>query len=103
MCGGRGPEMPKPLTKAEMVKATDNRFENPESGVTAPSWKPDEVTKEKAEIEAAKVVDTVEVTPRKSSNKRFNRSLNYKEKKQRKARQERAKANYNRRKKLGMK
>ena len=39
MCGGGGGPMPKPLTKEEMIEATDNPFENPVSGVTAPSWK----------------------------------------------------------------
>ncbi len=37
--------MPEPLTKEEMIKATDNPFENPDSGVTAPSWKTDTKTK----------------------------------------------------------
>ena len=45
MCGGRGGPMPKPLTKEEMIEATDNPFENPVSGVTAPSWKTDTKTK----------------------------------------------------------
>ena len=45
MCGGGGGPMPKPLTKEEMIEATDNPFENPVSGVTAPSWKTDIKTK----------------------------------------------------------
>jgi len=45
MCGGGGGPMPKPLTKEEMIEATDNPFENPVSGVTAPSWKTDTKTK----------------------------------------------------------
>jgi len=45
MCGGGGGPMPKPLTKEEMIEATDNQFENPVSGVTAPSWKTDTKTK----------------------------------------------------------
>ena len=45
MCGGGGGPMPKPLTKEAMIKATDNPFENPVSGVTAPSWKTDTKTK----------------------------------------------------------
>tara|TARA_A100001011_G_C13958921_1_gene694442 strand:+ start:355 stop:537 length:183 start_codon:yes stop_codon:yes gene_type:complete len=46
MCSlGRGQKMPEPLTKEEMIKATDNPFENPDSGVTAPSWKTDTKTK----------------------------------------------------------
>ena len=44
MCGGGGGPMPKPLTKEEMIEATDNPFENPDSGVTAPSWKTDTKT-----------------------------------------------------------
>ena len=44
MCGGGGGPMPKPLTKEEMIEATDNPFENPVSGVTAPSWKTDTKT-----------------------------------------------------------
>ena len=71
MLGGNQP-MPKTLTREEMEAKTDNRFENPVSGVSAPSWKPDEVKAEKAEIaeeEAAKAAerlkaDTAEVTPR---------------------------------------
>ena len=45
MCGGGGGPMPKPLTKEEMIEATDNPFENPVSGVTAPSWKTETKTK----------------------------------------------------------
>jgi hypothetical protein len=65
--------MPKPLTREEMIAKTDNRFENPVSGVSAPSWKPDAVKAEKAEIAAEEAaakaaeklrVDTAEVTPR---------------------------------------
>ena len=75
MCalGGNQP-MPKTLTREEMIAKTDNRFENPESGVSAPSWKPDAVKAEKAEIAAEEAaakaaaekarVDTAEVTPR---------------------------------------
>jgi hypothetical protein len=73
MMGGGGSSNVKPLTREEMKKDTDNPFENPVSGVSAPSWKPDEVKKEKAEIEAQKAadklkVDTAEVTPRASSS-----------------------------------
>ena len=55
---------------------TDNPFENPNSGVSAPSWKPDEVEAEKAAIEAKKAsdklrVDTAEVTPRASSGGKY--------------------------------
>ena len=39
MCGGGGPPMPKPLTREEMIEATDNPFENPISGTEVPSWK----------------------------------------------------------------
>jgi hypothetical protein len=73
MCMGGGGSPPvKPLTREEMVEMTDNPFENPNSGVAAPSWKPDEVEAEKAAIEAKKAsdklrVDTAEVTPRASS------------------------------------
>ena len=71
--GGGGSSNVKPLTREEMEKDTDNPFENPVSGVSAPSWKPDEVKKEKEEIEAQKAadklkVDTAEVTPRASSS-----------------------------------
>ena len=70
--GGGGSPPVKPLTREEMVEMTDNPFENPNSGVSAPSWKPDEVEAEKAAIEAKKAsdklrVDTAEVTPRESS------------------------------------
>ena len=65
--------MPKPITREEMEAATDNRFENPKSGVSAPSWKPDKVKTEKAEIaaeeaatKAAATTDTAEITPRSS-------------------------------------
>ena len=72
MCGGGSPPPVKPLTREEMREMTDNPFENPNSGVSAPSWKPDEVEAEKAAIEAKKAsdklrVDTAEVTPRASS------------------------------------
>ena len=65
--------MPKPLTREEMIAKTDNRFENPVSGVSAPSWKPEAVKAEKAEIAAEEAAakaaeklkaDTAEVTPR---------------------------------------
>ena len=64
--------MPKPVTRAEMEAATDNRFENPNSGVSTPSWKPDKVKTEKAEIAAeeaaakaaAAQVSSTEVVPR---------------------------------------
>ena len=72
MCGGGSPPPVKPLTREEMREMTDNPFENPNSGVSAPSWKPEEV---KAEIEAQeaareklKITDTAEVTPRASSS-----------------------------------
>ena len=99
MCGGGGGPMPKPLTKEEMIAATDNPFENPESGVTAPSWKPDEVKKEKAAREALKIseaaaaqTDTAEVTPRSSSR------MSNADKAKRKANQKKAKDNYQKRK-----
>ena len=54
-----------------MREMTDNPFENPNSGVSAPSWKPEEVEAEIAAQEAAreklKITDTAEVTPRSSS------------------------------------
>ena len=92
MCalGGNQP-MPKTLTREEMIAKTDNRFENPESGVSAPSWKPDAVKAEKAEIAAEEAaakaaaekarVDTAEVTPRggggiKTSQQKANLSRN---------------------------
>ena len=31
--------MPKPLTKEELLEATDNPYENPVSGEETPSWK----------------------------------------------------------------
>ena len=70
MCSGGGGSMPKPVTRAEMEAATDNRFESPNSGVSAPSWKPEEVKKEKDKLKintnsTAPVVNTV-VTPRAS-------------------------------------
>ena len=71
MCSGGGGSMPKPITREEMEAATDNRFENPNSGVSAPSWKPDKVKTEKAEIaaeETAATTDTAEITPRSSSS-----------------------------------
>ena len=72
MCGGGGGPMPKPLTKEEMIEATDNKFENPVSGVTAPSWKEGAVADEKAAMKAAEAAavktDTAEVTPRSSSS-----------------------------------
>ena len=96
MCGGGGGPMPKPLTKEEMIKATDNPFENPVSGVTAPSWKPQEVADEKKAKEALKIVqtktDTAEVTPRSSSG------MSNAQKAKKKANQDRAKANFNKRK-----
>ena len=95
MCGGNNQPMPKPLTRAEMEAATDNPFENPNSGVSAPSWKPDEVKKEKAAREALKIseaaaaqTDTAEVTPRSSSR------MSNADKAKRKANQDRAKSNY---------
>ena len=76
MCGGNNQPMPKPLTREEIEAATDNRFENPNSGVSAPSWKPDEVAKEKEEIAAEEAaakaaaaaarVSSTEVVPRSS-------------------------------------
>ena len=58
------------LTQEEMRKMTDNTFQNPNSGVSAPSWKPEEVKKEKDKLKintnsTAPVVNTV-VTPRAS-------------------------------------
>ena len=38
MLGGQA-QMPKPLTKEELLKATDNPYENPVSGEETPSWK----------------------------------------------------------------
>ena len=73
MCsmGGGSPD-PKPLTPEEMKEMTDNPFKNPNSGVSAPSWKPEEVEEEIAAQEAAreklKITDTAEVTPRASSS-----------------------------------
>lgn len=73
MCsmGGGSPD-PKPLTPEEMKEMTDNPFKNPNSGVSAPSWKPEEVKKEIAAQEEAreklKITDTAEVTPRASSS-----------------------------------
>ena len=89
MLGGNQP-MPKTLTREEMEAKTDNRFENPVSGVSAPSWKPDEVKAEKAEIAAEEAAakaaerlkaDTAEVTPRggggiKTSQQKANRAKN---------------------------
>tara|TARA_R100000278_G_C5374669_1_gene130279 strand:+ start:291 stop:575 length:285 start_codon:yes stop_codon:yes gene_type:complete len=72
MLGGNQ-QMPKTLTAAEMEEKTKNRFENPVSGVSAPSWKPEAVKAEKAEIAAEEAAakaaeklkaDTAEVTPR---------------------------------------
>ena len=93
MCGGGGGgPMPKPLTKEEMIAATDNPFENPESGVTAPSWKPDAVADEKKAREALKIAetrtDTAEVIPRSSGG------MSNADKAKRKANQDRAKKNY---------
>ena len=92
MCGGGGQKMPKPLTKEEMIEATDNPFENPVSGVTAPSWKPQEVADEKKAREALKIAetrtDTAEVTPRSSGG------MSNADKAKRKANQDRAKKNY---------
>ena len=97
MCGGGGGgSMPKPLTKEEMIKATDNPFENPNSGVTAPSWKPDAVADEKQAREALKIAetrtDTAEVTPRSSGG------MSNADRAKRKANQNRAKTNFNRKK-----
>ena len=39
MCGGGGYQMPKPLTKEELLEDTDNPYENPDSGTSLPSWK----------------------------------------------------------------
>jgi len=39
MCGGGGYQTPKPLTKEELLEATDNPYENPISGEETPSWK----------------------------------------------------------------
>ena len=76
MCalGGGGGKMVQPLTREEIERKTDNPFENPNSGVSAPSWKPNEVQEEKAAIEAKKAsdklkVDTAEVTPRASGGR----------------------------------
>ena len=71
--------MPKPVTREELEAATDNRFENPNSGVSAPSWKPDEVAKEKEEIAAeeaaakaaAAQVSSTEVVPRSSGGGKY--------------------------------
>lgn len=96
MCGGGGGPMPKPLTKEEMIEATDNPFENPESGVTAPSWKPDAVADEKKAREALKIAetrtDTAEVTPRSSGG------MSNADKAKKKANQNKAKKNYQKRK-----
>ena len=96
MCGGGGGPMPKPLTKEEMIEATDNPFENPDSGVTAPSWKPDAVADEKKAREALKIAetrtDTAEVTPRSSGG------MSNADKAKRKANQKKAKDNYQKRK-----
>ena len=93
MCGGGGGgSMPKPLTKEEMIEATDNPFENPVSGVTAPSWKPQAVADEKKAREALKIAetrtDTAEVTPRSSGG------MSNADKAKRKANQKKAKDNY---------
>ena len=97
MCGGGGGgPMPKPLTKEEMIAATDNPFENPESGVTAPSWKPDAVADEKKAREALKIAetrtDTAEVIPRSSGG------MSNADRAKKKANQDKAKTNFNRRK-----
>ena len=63
MVGGGGSQEVKPLTQEEMKEMTDNPFENPVSGVSAPSWKPDEVKTEKAEIEAQKAADKLKAVP----------------------------------------
>ena len=70
MLGGGKSSNPKPLTQEEMRKMTDNTFQNPNSGVSSPSWKPEEVKKEKDKLKintnsTAPVVNTV-VTPRAS-------------------------------------
>ena len=46
MCGG-GPRYPEPLTAEEMLADTNNPYKNPGSGYSAPSWKPEEVEKER--------------------------------------------------------
>tara|TARA_R100001463_G_C3491698_1_gene218084 strand:+ start:606 stop:785 length:180 start_codon:yes stop_codon:yes gene_type:complete len=38
MFGGQ-PQMPKPLTKEELLADTDNPYENPVLGTDVPSWK----------------------------------------------------------------
>jgi len=38
MLGGQA-QMPKPLTKEELLEDTDNPYENPISGEETPSWK----------------------------------------------------------------
>ena len=38
MLGGQA-QMPKPLTKEELLKDTDNPYKNPISGEETPSWK----------------------------------------------------------------
>jgi len=38
MFGGQA-QMPKPLTKEELLKDTDNPYENPVSGTDVASWK----------------------------------------------------------------
>ena len=96
MCGGGGGSMPKPLTKEEMIEATDNPFENPVSGVTAPSWKEGAVADEKKAREALKIAetrtDTAEVIPRSSGG------MSNADKARRKANQDKAKRNFNKRK-----
>tara|TARA_A100000171_G_C2035520_1_gene97896 strand:- start:64 stop:330 length:267 start_codon:yes stop_codon:yes gene_type:complete len=82
MCGGGGQKMPEPLTKEEIIKNTDNPFENPNSGVSAPSWKEGAVADEKAAMAAAEKATartvSAEVTPRRSKmgvvkRKKFNK------------------------------
>ena len=68
--GGGGGSNPKPLTQEEMTKMTNNPFQNPNSGVSAPSWKPKKVKEEKEKLKintntTAPVVNTA-VTPRAS-------------------------------------
>jgi hypothetical protein len=63
MMGGGGSQEVKPLTQEEIIENTNNPFKNPGSGVSAPSWKPDEVKKEKAEIEAQKAANKLKAVP----------------------------------------
>ena len=56
MCG-RLPQYPKPLTAAELAADTNNPYKNPGSDVSAPSWKPEDVKKEKEAIAAKKAAE----------------------------------------------